>query len=204
MDDERPIVYIVDDDEAVCRSLGLLIQDVGLDARIFNTAEDFLAAYDSTQPGCLVVDVRMPGMSGIELQHKLIEQGISLPCIVITGHGDIPMAVEAMKAGVIDFIEKPFRHQHLLDDVQKALQIDAQTRSRRIRRIDIDTKTSSLTPREKEIMSMLANGMSSKAIAYELGISQKTADFHRANILQKMEVDSVVELVLLTREPQLA
>lgn len=203
MDDETPIVYIVDDDEAVCRSLGLLIQDVGIDVQTFNTAEDFLAAYDSTQPGCLVVDVRMPGMSGIELQHKLVEQGISLPCIVITGHGDIPMAVDAMRAGVVDFVEKPFRHQHLLDDVQKALQIDARTRSRRIREIDVETKTSSLTPREQEVMSMLANGKSSKTIAYELGISQKTADFHRAHVLEKMGVDSVVELVLLTREPQL-
>jgi len=203
MDDETPIVYIVDDDEAVCRSLGLLIEDVGLDVQTFNTAEDFLAAYDSTQPSCLVVDVRMPGMSGIELQHELVEQGISLPCIVITGHGDIPMAVDAMKAGVVDFVEKPFRDQDLLDNVQKALQIDARTRRRRIRKIDIETKTSSLTPREEEITSLLASGRSSKTIAYELGISQKTVDFHRAHILRKMGVDSVVELVLLTREPQL-
>jgi len=203
MNDETPIVYIVDDDEAVCRSLGLLVQDVGLDVRTFNSAEDFLAAYDSTQPGCLVVDVRMPGMSGIELQHKLIEQGISPPCIVITGHGDIPMAVDAMKAGAVDFIEKPFRHQVLLDNIQRALQIDVQTRSRRARKIDIGTKTSSLTPREEEVMSLLASGRSSKTIGCELGISQKTVDFHRAHILEKMRVDSVVELVLLTQEPQL-
>jgi len=204
MDDETPIVYIVDDDEAVCRSLGLLIQDVDLDVQMFNAAEDFLAAYDSNHPGCLVVDVRMPGMSGIELQHKLSEQGISLPCIVITGHGDIPMAVDAMKTGAVDFVEKPFKDQRLLDDVQKALQIDARIRSRRTRKIDVETKTSSLTPREEEMMSLLADGRSSKTISYELGISQKTVDFHRANILQKMGVNSVVELVLLTREPQLA
>ncbi|RKY22832.1 MAG: DNA-binding response regulator [Planctomycetota bacterium] len=204
MDEETPIVYIVDDDEAVCRSLSLLIQDVGLDVQTFNTAEDFLAAYDPAQPGCLVADMRMPGMSGIELQHQLVEQGISLPCIVITGHGDVPMAVEAMKAGVVDFVEKPFRHQHLLDNVQKALQIDARARRRRIRETDIETKTSSLTAREKDIMTLLTNGKSSKTISYELGISQKTVDFHRAHILQKMAVDSVVELILLFREPQLA
>lgn len=204
MDNETPIVYVVDDDQAVCRSLGLLIQGVGLEVQTFNTAEDFLASYDPIRPGCLVVDVRMPGMSGLDLQRKLVEEGINLPSIVITGHGDIPMAVDAMKNGMVDFVEKPFRDQLLLDDVQKALQIDAIARSREAMKSDIETKTSHLTPREEEIMNLLVGGNSSKTIAYELGISQKTVDFHRAHILEKMSVDSVVELVLLTRQPQLA
>lgn len=204
MDNETPIVYVVDDDQAVCRSLGLLIQGVGLEVQTFNTAEDFLASYDPIRPGCLVVDVRMPGMSGLDLQRKLVEEGINLPSIVITGHGDIPMAVDAMKNGMVDFVEKPFRDQLLLDDVQKALQIDAIARSREAMKSDIETKTSHLTPREEEIMNLLVGGSSSKTIAYELGISQKTVDFHRAHILEKMSVDSVVELVLLTRQPQLA
>jgi two-component system response regulator FixJ len=182
--------------------LGLLIRDAGLNVQTFNTAEDFFAGYDSARPGCLVVDVRMPGMSGLDLQRKLADQGINLPAIVITGHGDIPMAVDAMKSGVVDFVEKPFRDQLLLDDVQKALQLDAQIRSHTARQSEIDTKTSNLTPREEEIMTLLANGISSKTIGYELSISQKTVDFHRAHILEKMGVKSVVELVLLTQELQ--
>ena len=204
MGDETPTVCIVDDDEAVCQSLELLIRDVGLNVQTFSTAEEFLGAHDFTKPGCMVVDVRMPGMSGIELYHELAEQGISLPCIVITGHGDIPMAVGAMKAGVVDFVAKPFRDQDLLDSIQKALQIDAQTRRRKAVKSDIEARKSALTPREREIMNLLANGRPGKTIAYELGISQKTVDFHRAHILSKMGVDSVVELILLTRQPQLA
>lgn len=203
MDEQQtPIVYVVDDDPAVCRSLGLLIKGVGLDVCTYNTAEDFLAGFDRDRPGCLVVDVRMPGMSGLDLQHQLNEEGINLPAIVITGHGDIPMAVDAMKAGVVDFVEKPFRDQLLLDNVQKALQLGAQSRNRQAISTDIETKASHLTPREEEVMNLLIDGRSSKTIAYELGISQKTVDFHRAHILEKMEVDSVVELVLLTRQPQ--
>ncbi|MBN2137520.1 MAG: response regulator transcription factor [Sedimentisphaerales bacterium] len=202
MDNTTPTVYVVDDDQAVCHSLSLLIQGVGLHVQTFNTAEDFLAAYDPDRSGCLIIDVRMPGMSGLELQHRLLDQGIGLPSIVITGHGDIPMAVDAMRTGVVDFIEKPFRDQVLLDDVQKALQLDVKNRKRRAQTTDIKARTSLLTPREEEIMNMLVSGISSKAIAYELDISQKTVDFHRAHILEKMHVDSVVELVLLNQELQ--
>ncbi|MHC4741911.1 MAG: response regulator transcription factor [Planctomycetota bacterium] len=203
MDEQQtPVVYVVDDDEAVCQSLGLLIEGVGLEVRTYHTAEDFLAGYNPDRPGCLVVDVRMPGMSGLDLQRQLKERGINLPSIVVTGHGDIPMAVEAMKAGVVDFVEKPFRDQILLDDIQKALQLDAQARNQNAIKDDIESKASQLTPREAEIMNLLVDGRSSKTIAYELGISQKTVDFHRAHILKKMGVDSVVELVLLTHQPQ--
>lgn len=202
MSDVKPTVYVVDDDEAICRSLTLLIQGIGLNVQTFTNAQDFLTTYDPDTPGCLVTDVRMPGMSGLELQAKLAERGTVLPAIVITGHGDIPMAVDAMKAGIVDFVEKPFRDQVLLDDIQKALELDAQTRRRRTQKTDIQGKTALLTPREEQIMDLLIEGKSSKTIAFELGISQKTVDFHRSHILEKMGVDSVVELVLLTREVQ--
>jgi two-component system response regulator FixJ len=203
MDEQQtPIVYVVDNDQPVCRALGLLIKGVGLDVCTYNSAEDFLAGYDPDRQSCLVVDVRMPGMSGLDLQNQLNEQGINLPTIVVTEHGDIPMAVDAIKAGVVDFMEKPFRSQLLLDNIHKALQLSAQSRSRQAVAADIKTKTSHLTPREKEIMNFLVDGRPSKTIAYELGISRKTVDFHRTHILEKMGVNSVVKLVLLTRQPQ--
>ncbi len=203
MNNVKPTVHIVDDDEAICQSLSFLIEDVGLNARTYGTARDFLEAYDPAQSGCLVVDVRMPGMGGLELLWKLSEQGTNLPAVVITGHGDVPMAVDAMKCGAVDFIEKPFRDQDLLDAVQKAVEMDARARCQRERKGEIEAKASLLTTRQQEIMNLLAKGKNSKAVAYELGINQKTVDFHRANILEKMETDSVVELALLTHEAQL-
>lgn len=202
MNNTKPIVYVVDDDHGICRSLSLLIEGVGLDVQTYATAEDFLDAYDPDRHACLVVDVRMPGMSGLELQSRLASQHINLPVIVVTGHGDIPMAVDAMKAGIVDFVEKPFRDQMLLDDIQEALELNTQTRRMQDQKATIETKTALLTPREEEIMSLLVNGLSSKTIGFELGISQKTVDFHRAHILEKMGVDSVVELVILTQELQ--
>jgi len=203
MNNVKPTVHIVDDDEAICQSLSFLIEDVGLHTQTYGTARDFLEAYDPAQSGCLVVDVRMPGMGGLELLWKLSEQGTNLPAVVITGHGDVPMAVDAMKCGAVDFIEKPFRDQDLLDAVQKAVEMDARVRCQRERKVEIEAKASLLTARQQEIMNLLAKGKNSKAVAYELGINQKTVDFHRANILEKMETDSVVELALLTHEAQL-
>lgn len=203
MNNVKPTVHIVDDDEAICQSLSFLIEDIGLHTQTYGTARDFLEAYDPAQSGCLVVDVRMPGMGGLELLWKLSEQGTNLPAVVITGHGDVPMAVDAMKCGAVDFIEKPFRDQDLLDAVQKAVEMDARARCQRERKVEIEAKASLLTARQQEIMNLLAKGKNSKAVAYELGINQKTVDFHRANILEKMETDSVVELALLTHEAQL-
>jgi len=202
MNNTKPIVYVVDDDQRICRSISLLIEGVGLNVRTYATAEDFLDAYDPNRHACLVVDVRMPGMSGLELQSRLAKQHINLPVIVITGHGDIPMAVDAMKAGIVDFVEKPFSDQMLLDDIQKALELSTQTRRMQDQKTTIEIKNALLTPREEEIMSLLVNGLSSKTIGFELGISQKTVDFHRAHILEKMGVDSVVELVLQTQKLQ--
>ncbi len=200
MEKENPVVFIVDDDEAICESLRLLIADIGLEVRTFHGAQQFLSQYEPSQAGCLVLDVRMSGMSGLELQSRLHELGYEIPTILITGHGDVPMAVEAMKAGAVDFIEKPFRDQVLLDSIQKAIELDARTRCHRQERHDIQSRMELLTQREREVMDRLAAGKTNKKIAYELGISQKTVDFHRANVLQKIGVASVVELVRLTQK----
>lgn len=200
METENSIVFIVDDDEAICQSLRLLIDDIGLEVRTFNSARQFLAEHDPSQPSCLVLDVRMSGMSGLELQSRLRELGIEIPTIIITGHGDVPMAVEAMKAGALDFIEKPFRDQVLLDSIHRAIDLDRSTRRRRRERQAVQSRIRLLTQREHEVMGRLIAGKTNKSIAYELGISPKTVDFHRANILSKTGVNSVVELVRLTHK----
>lgn len=203
MEHDHPVVFVVDDDEAVCRSLSVLIEDIGLEVRTFTSAREFLAEYDPKQPGCPVLDVRMSGMSGLELQSRLKELGFEIPIIIITGHADVPMAVEAMKAGALDFIEKPFRDQILLDNIQKAIEVDARVRRNRKESQDVQSRIQNLTRRERQIMDLLVLGKTNKTIAYELGISQKTVDFHRANILDKAGVDSVVELLRLTQKAKL-
>jgi FixJ family two-component response regulator len=200
MEKDNPVVFVVDDDEAVCASLRLLIGDIGLEVRTFTSARQFLAEYDPSQSGCLVLDVRMSGMSGLELQARLRESGLRIPTIIITGHGDVPMAVEAMKAGAMDFIEKPFRDQVLLDGIQRAIDLDARTRRQWKEARDVQSRTQLLTEREREVMERLVAGKTNKSIAYELGISPKTVDFHRANVLQKVGVNSVVELVRLVQK----
>ena len=197
MENVQPVVFVVDDDEAICRSLCLLIEDIGLEVKTFNSAQQFLGAYDPSQPGCLVLDVRMSGMSGLELQSELNDLGYELPAIIITGHGDVPMAVEAMKSGAFDFIEKPFRDQVLLDSIQKAVALDRQTRAGKEQAADFQARIDQLTQREREIMDLLMLGKANKVIAYELDISPKTVDFHRANVLSKIGVNSVVDLVRL-------
>jgi two-component system response regulator FixJ len=200
MEKDNPAVFVVDDDEAICESLRLLIGDIGLDVRTFTSARQFLAEYDPSRAGCLVLDVRMSGMSGLELQSRLRELGFRVPTIIITGHGDVPMAVEAMKAGAMDFIEKPFRDQVLLDGIQKAIDLDLRTRRQWREARDVQSRMRLLTEREHEVMDRLVAGKTNKSIAYELGISQKTVDFHRANVLQKVGVNSVVELVRLVQK----
>lgn len=200
METNNPVVFVVDDDEAICESMRLLIRDIGLEVRTFTSARRFLEEYDSSHPGCLVLDVRMSGMSGLELQARLNEMGIHIPTIIITGHADVPMAVEAMKAGATDFIEKPFRDQVLLDSIQKAIDLDLRIRRQRQEHQDVQARLQQLTQREREVMDRLVAGKSNKNIAFELGISQKTVDFHRANILDKIGVGSVVELVRLVQK----
>jgi FixJ family two-component response regulator len=197
MDNIEPVVFVVDDDEATCRSLRLLIEDIGLQVATYNSGQEFLTQYDPTLPGCLVLDVRMAGMSGLELQARLRERRLEIPTIIITGYGDVPMAVEAMKAGALDFIEKPFRDQVLLDAIQKAIVCDRRTRKARRRSAEFQARLDSLTERERQVMDLLLLGKANKVIAFELGISQKTVDFHRSNILGKLGVGSVVDMVRL-------
>jgi len=199
MENCEPTVFIVDDDKGVQQSLRLLLESVNLKTQIFGNAQEFLDAYDPCQPGCLVLDVRMPGMSGMELHSKLKADQMHIPVIIITGHGDIEMAVQALHKKAVTFIEKPFRDQVLLDNIHKAINIDAEDRRKRAKQEDIKAKMATLTDRERQVSDLLVDGKSNKAIGYELKISHKTVDFHRINILEKMGVDSVVKLAKLSQ-----
>ena len=191
----KATVFVVDDDEAVRNSLRWLIESVGVKVETYESAQAFLRAYRPKRAGCLVVDVRMPGMSGLELQDWLVMQGINLPVIVITGHGDVPMAVRAMKTGAVDFIEKPFNDQLLLDRIQSAVEQDIQRRHDNAERTEIEARLAQLTPREREVMNMVVAGDSNKMIATTLGVSKKTVEAHRAKVMEKMEAESLAELV---------
>jgi FixJ family two-component response regulator len=194
----EPIVFVVDDDRAMRESLSWLLDSVGLRVRSFANAADFLAEHDPAQPGCLVLDVRMPGMSGLDLQSELASRGVELPTIVITGHAEVSMAVRAVKAGAIDFIEKPFSDQLLLDRVRQALKIDLEAREVRRRREDARRRLATLTAREREVLDLVAAGKANKEIASALGVSPKTVEVHRAHVMSKMCVDSLAELIRLT------
>jgi FixJ family two-component response regulator len=190
-------VFVVDDDQAVRQSLDLLIKSVGLPVCTFASAQEFLDRFDPAQPGCLVLDVRMPGMSGLELQRQLKERGIDIPVIIVTGHGDVPIAVRAMKDGALEFLEKPFSKQMLLEHIRDALQRDAVQRRARAKQVDISERLAALTEREREVMELVIAGKPSKLVAMELGISKKTVDVHRARVMQKLGVRSLPELVEL-------
>jgi FixJ family two-component response regulator len=188
-------VFIVDDDEAVRSSVRFLIRSVGLNAQVYASAHEFLAAYDPRHPGCLLLDVRMPGMSGLELQQELNRRGATIPVVFITGHGDVAMAVEAMQQGAFDFLQKPFRDQDLLDRVQRALARDAESRSRLAERAEILARLGTLTPRETEVLQLITRGMANKVVGAELGVSQRTVEIHRAHVMEKMNASSLAELV---------
>lgn len=192
---DSPLVYIVDDDPAIRDSLTLLMKSVGLPSRAYGSASEFLDSYDPNAPGCLVADIRMPGLSGLELQQVLLERHSEMRIIFITGHGDVPMAVKAMKAGALDFIQKPFRDQELLDRINSALQEDQQRRDSREEVAEIRERRDSLTPREKEVLDKVVEGLANKVIALDLGVSQRTIELHRARVMQKMEVRSLAQLV---------
>ncbi len=191
----EPIVFVVDDDEAVRDSLMALLDAVGLKAQAYGSAREFLDGYDSSQPGCLVLDVRMPGMSGLELQKKLAASQFRVPVIIITGHGDIPMAVEAMKAGAVDFIEKPFREDTLLDGIRRALAQCAPAPRGEAASAEHNERIAQLTPREREVLERLVIGEPNKVIAFGLGISPRTVEIHRARVMAKMEARSLSQLV---------
>jgi FixJ family two-component response regulator len=190
-------VFIVDDDAAVRESLRLLVRSAGLTAEVHDSAEAFLTAYDSCKPGCLVLAVRMPAMNGLELQKRLVDRGILLPIIVVTGHGDIPMTAQAMRQGAVDVIEKPFDADLLLQRINEALARDACARQVESRRVSALTRFDALTQREREIMTMLVQGKSAKTIALELDLSHKTVQAHRAGILEKVGVSSIPDLIWL-------
>lgn len=196
----EPTVFIVDDDPAMRTSLRWLIESVGLHVETYPSAADFLANYDPVRPGCLVLDVRMPGMSGLELQEKLATRHAPVPIIVITGHGDVAMAVRAMKTGAVDFIEKPFNDQVLLDRIQQSLDKDAETRLGNVEREIVAARIALLTPREQEVMEHVVAGQLNKQVAANLNISIKTVEVHRAKIMEKMQASTLsklVEMVLL-------
>ncbi len=191
----EPTVFVVDDDEAVRDSLMALLDAVGLKAESHGSARDFLAAYDSSRPGCLVLDVRMPDMSGLELQKELAASRIRIPVIIITGHGDVPMAVEAMKAGAVDFIEKPFRKDTLLDSIHRALAHCAPAPRGEVASAEVAARIAQLTPRERDVLEGLVIGRPNKVIAFGLGISPRTVEIHRARVMAKMQARSLSHLV---------
>jgi two-component system, LuxR family, response regulator FixJ len=191
----KPIVYIVDDDDGMRRALSVLMTTVGYQPIAFAKPSEFLAKYDPSQPSCLVLDVRMPEMSGLELQQHLNRHGSMLPVILISGHGDIPMAVQAMKDGAFDFLQKPFRDQDLLDRINAALKADAKNRENVDRLADLRSRFESLTPREREVMALVVDGKANKVIAIDLGLSERTVEIHRSNVMEKMGARSVAHLV---------
>jgi two-component system, LuxR family, response regulator FixJ len=195
MKERPPTVFIVDDDDAVRGSLRLLLKSVGLAATTLSSAQDFLATYDPQQPGCLILDVRMPGMSGLELQQLLNLRGAIIPVIFITGHGDIPMAVEAMQQGAFDFLQKPFRDQDLIDRIQRALAKDQTGRAELQERSRIKQRLETLTAREREVLELVTSGKPNKIMAADLGVSQRTVEIHRARVMEKMGASSLAQLV---------
>jgi RNA polymerase sigma factor (sigma-70 family) len=186
---------VVDDDAGVRNAMRLLLKSVGLESALYPSAHEFLAAHDPAQPGCLVLDIRMPGMSGLELQQQLNLRGAVIPVIFMTGHGDIPMAVEAMQHGAFDFLQKPFRDQDLLDRIQRAIAKDGELRKSLGEHARIREHLESLTPREREVLELMTKGKQNKSIAQVLGVSPRTIEIHRARVMEKMNAQSVAELV---------
>ena len=192
---KNPVVMVVDDDSGVRNAMRALLKSVGLNATLYGSAQEFLGAYDPQQPGCLLLDIRMPGMSGMDLQQELNLRGAVVPVIFMSGHADIPMAVEAMQHGAFDFLQKPFRDQDLLDRIQKAIAKDAERRLALGERSRIKTHLESLTEREREVLDLLTTGKQNKQIAQDLGVSPRTIEIHRARVMEKMNAQSVAELV---------
>ncbi len=188
-------VFVVDDDQAMRSSLQWLIESMGMRVETYASAHDFLDAYYPGRAGCLLLDVRMPGMSGLELQAYLARREHRIPLIIITGHGDVSMAVKAMKNGAVDFIEKPFDDEALIVSIRNALQHDEKQRALRAQRADIAARMAELTPREHQVMTMVTDGKSNKEIAAALGVSAKTVEVHRARVMDKMRASSLAELV---------
>lgn len=200
----KPTVFVVDDDPDLCDSLRWLIESDGLNVETYGSALDFLEAYDPARPGVLVLDVRMPGMSGLDLQEHLINKGYGIPIIILTGHADVPMAVGAVKAGAMEFLQKPVNDEILLDSIRRGIRLDVQNRSKKQRKDELLSRMARLTPRERQVMDLVIAGKPNKQIAHELSVSEKTVEVHRKRLMKKVQVGSAVELVrvvLSARDP---
>jgi two-component system response regulator FixJ len=195
MKNDGAVVMVVDDDAGVRNAMRSLLKSVGLNTTLFASAQEFLDAYQPSHRGCLVLDIRMPGMSGMELQQQLNLRGAVIPVIFMSGHADIPMAVEAMQHGAFDFLQKPFRDQDLLDRIQRAIARDAELRKSLGEHARIKSHLESLTPREREVLDLMTQGKQNKVVGQELGVSPRTIEIHRARVMEKMGANSVAELV---------
>lgn len=192
----EPVVRVIDDDEAVRISIKDLLDSVGMRSELYECGRDFIAAQSpNSPPGCLVLDVRLPGTSGLEFQQELLATKVDIPIVFITGHGDIPMSVQAMKAGAVDFLSKPFREQELLDAINKAVERDRVCRVRQSQQQELRARFDELTPRERDVMLLVVQGLLNKQIATELGASETTVKIHRAQAMRKMQADSLPDLV---------
>jgi RNA polymerase sigma factor (sigma-70 family) len=197
MDNVRPTVFVIDDDASVRKSLARLLRSEGFAVEALESADEFLARYLRERPGCIVLDFQMPGLDGLELQSRLKEVDCELPVVFISGHGDVPCSVRAMKEGAVDFLTKPFEDEQLLAAVRRALERDRTQRAMRREREDVDGRLALLTPREREVFRHIVLGMLNKEVAEQMGISEKTVKVHRARVMEKMEADSLAELVRL-------
>jgi FixJ family two-component response regulator len=197
MTEAEALVFVVDDDDSIRKALARLMRSVGLNVETFGSAAEFLAHGPHPGPACLILDVRMPGLSGLDLQKELAESGSTLSVIFMTGHGTIPMSVQAMKAGAVEFLEKPFDDQTLIDAIHEALKKNQQARQKKAELREIHERVNSLTPREREVFALVVTGKLNKQIAFELGTNEKTIKAHRARVMKKMQADSFADLVRL-------